>query len=136
MSFQNFKSDSYCVGGRHRSCTKNISGDITSKDSNVLIGNFSICNGKKTITVCDNTKQVEGLGEFFKNVGKKGLNVPKRIAKIVLKNPGRALEIRANVGTAFASRSPKADLSRLPEDINFYHTGRGFYRGKFVQVFF
>ena len=47
MSFQNFKSDSYCVGGRHRSCTKDIFGDITSKDSNVLIVNFSICNRKK-----------------------------------------------------------------------------------------
>ena len=29
MSFQNFKTDSYCVGGSHRSSTKNIVGDIT-----------------------------------------------------------------------------------------------------------
>ena len=29
MSFQKSKSDSYCVGGRHRSATKNIVGDIT-----------------------------------------------------------------------------------------------------------
>ena len=26
MSFQKFKSDSYCVGGRHKSGTKNIVG--------------------------------------------------------------------------------------------------------------
>ena len=29
MSFQKFKSDSYCVGGKHRSGTKNIVGEIT-----------------------------------------------------------------------------------------------------------
>ena len=31
MSFQKIKNDSYCVGGRHRSGTKNIVGEITSK---------------------------------------------------------------------------------------------------------
>ena len=54
------------------------------------------------------------------------------MAKNVLKNPGRALEIGANVGSAFASRSPKAALSSLPQVINFYHTGKGLYLGKFV----
>ena len=29
MSFQKFKSDSCCVGSRHRSGTKNIVGEIT-----------------------------------------------------------------------------------------------------------
>ena len=29
MSFQKFKSESYWVGGRHKSATKNIVGDIT-----------------------------------------------------------------------------------------------------------
>ena len=47
MSFQIFKSDSFCVGGRHRSSTKNIYGDITSKGSKVLIGYCSICNRKR-----------------------------------------------------------------------------------------
>ena len=27
MSFQNFKNDSYCVGGRHKSGTKKIVGE-------------------------------------------------------------------------------------------------------------
>ena len=75
--------------------------------------------------VSDNTIQAEGLGDFFKNLGKKGLNVSKKMAKNVLKNPGRAPEIGANVGTAFASRNPKAALTSLPEVINFYHTGKG-----------
>ena len=47
MSFQKFKSDSYCVGGRHRSSTVETYGDITSKGSKVLIGYCSICNRKK-----------------------------------------------------------------------------------------
>ena len=37
--------------------------------------------------VSDNTMQAEGLGDFFKNLGKKGLNVSKKMAKNVLKTP-------------------------------------------------
>ena len=132
MSFNKFKSDSHCVGGRHRSATVKIFGDITSKGSKVLIGYCSICNRKKSMTVSDNTIKAEGLGDFFKNLGNKGLNVSKKLAKNVLKNPGRALEIGANVGSAFASRSPKAALSSLPEVNNFYHTGKGLYLPRFI----
>ena len=46
MSFQKFGTDGYWVGGRHRSATKNIYGNITSKGSKVLIGYCSICNRK------------------------------------------------------------------------------------------
>ena len=47
MSFNKFESDSYCVGGRHRSATIKIYGNITSKGSKKLIGYCSICNRKK-----------------------------------------------------------------------------------------
>ena len=30
MSFKKFKTDSYCVGGRHRSATTETVGDVTS----------------------------------------------------------------------------------------------------------
>ena len=66
MSFQKFKSDSYCVGGRHRSATIKICGDITSKGSKVLFGYCSVCNRKKSMTVSANTIKAEGLGSFFK----------------------------------------------------------------------
>ena len=74
MSFQKFKKDSYCVGGRHRSATKNIVGDITitkktGKEVKILVGKSEICNRKKTIIVSDNVIQAEGLGDFFKNLG-------------------------------------------------------------------
>ena len=132
MSFQKFKSDSYCVGGRHRSATIKIYGDITFKGSKVLIGYCSVCNRKKSMIVSDNTIKAEGLGSFFKNLGKISAKAGKKLASNVLKNPGRALEITSNIATAAATKSPKAALSSLPEVINFYHTGKGLYFGKFV----
>ena len=54
MSFNKFKSDSYCVGGPHRSATKNIVGDITinkktGKEVKLLVGKCVICDRKKSI---------------------------------------------------------------------------------------
>ena len=137
MSFQKFKSDSYCVGGRHRSATINIVGDITinkktGKEVKLLVGKCVICNRKKTMIVSDNVIQAEVLGDFFKNLGKKGLNVSKKMAKNLLKNPSRALDITANIATAAASRNPKNKMSTLPELITFYNTGKGLYLPKFV----
>ena len=70
MTFNKFEKNSYCVGGRHVSATKNIYGSITSKGNEVLIGYCSICNRRKSMTVSDNTIKVEGLGSFFKDLGK------------------------------------------------------------------
>ena len=57
-----------------------------------------------------------------------GKNLPKN----VLKNHSRALDTTANIAMAAASRSPIKVLSTLPEAINYYHTGKGLYLGKFV----
>ena len=59
MTFNKFKTDSYCVGGRHRSATKNIVGDITinketGKEVKLLVGKCVICDRKKTMIVSDN----------------------------------------------------------------------------------
>ena len=108
MSFQKFKSDSYCVGGRHRSATLNIYGDITSKGSKVQIGFCSVCNRKKSMTVSENTIKAEGLRSFLKNFGKISSKTGKKLAKNVLSNPGRALDLTAKIATAVASESPKA----------------------------
>ena len=132
MTFQKFENDSYCVGGRHRSATVRIYGDITPKGSKVIIGFCSICNRKKSMTVSDNTIKAEGLGSFFKSLGKISAKAGKKLAKNVLSNPGRALDLTAKIATAAAAKSPKAALSTLPEVINFYHTGKGLYLGKFV----
>ena len=79
------------------------------------------------MTVSDNTKKAEGLGDFFRILGKKGLNVSKNMAKTVLSNPGRALDLPAKIATAAASRNSKQALSTLPELITFYKTGKGLY---------
>ena len=102
MNSQKFETIGYCAGGKHRSDTKNITGEITinkktGREIKLLVGKCVVCNRKNSMIVSDNTIQAEGLGDFFKNLGKKGLNVSKRIAKNVLKNPRRALENGANV---------------------------------------
>ena len=124
MTSNRFKTDSYCVGGRHRSATKHIYGDITSKGSKVLIGYCSVCNRKKSMTVSDDTIKAESLGDFFKNLGKKGLNVSKKMAKNVLSNAGTALDLTAKIATAAASRNSKEALSTLPEKITSYNAGK------------
>ena len=80
----------------------------------------------------DNTIQAEGLGEFFKKLGKVSSKAAKKLARNALKNRSRFLEIGANVAAAAASRNPKAALSILPEVINFYHTGKGLYLTRFA----
>ena len=137
MSFQKFKSDSYCVGGRHQSATKNIIGDIninkkTGKEVKLLVGKCVICDRKKTMIVSDNVIQAEGLGDFFKKLRKVSSRAVKKLATNALKNPARFLEIGANVATAATTKNPKAALSTLPEVINFYHTGKSLYLPRFV----
>ena len=137
MSSQKFKTDSFCVGGRHRSGTKNIVGEIrnnkkTGKEVKLLVGKCMICDRKKSMIVSDNVIQAEGLGSFFKNLGKISSKAGKKLATNVLKNPIRALEIGANIATAAATKNPKAALSTLLEVINFYHTGKGLYLPRFT----
>ena len=72
MNSQKFATDSYCVGGRHRSGTKDITGEITvnkktGKDTKLLVGKCVLCKRKKSMIVCDNTIQAEGLGDFSRN---------------------------------------------------------------------
>ena len=129
-NFYQFESDSYCVGGRHRSATLKIYRDITSKGSKVLIGYCSKCNRKKSMTVSDNTMKAEGLGDFFRKLGEKGPNVSKKMAKNVITYPGSALDLTAKIATASVSKCSKQALSTLPELIIFYNTGKGFYLGK------
>ena len=69
MSFQKFKSNICCNGGRHRSSTSKIYGDIISEGSEVLIGYCSICKRKKSMTLNDNIIQAGSLGVFVENLG-------------------------------------------------------------------
>ena len=98
MSLNKFKNKSYCVGGKHYSATTNIRGDITVNEKTgmpvkLLRGTCSTCTRNKSLIVSDQTIQAEGLGDFFRSVGKAAKNVGMKI----LNNPGRALEIAANI---------------------------------------
>ena len=85
--------------------------------------------------VSDNTIKAESLGDFFKNLGKKGLNVSKKdgnIKRNLISNPGRALELTVKITTAAVSQISEQALSTLAELITFYNTGKGLYLGKFA----
>ena len=131
MSFNKFKSNSYCVGGKHFSATSNIIGDVTYNKKTgaavkLLRGSCTTCKRNKSLIVSDQTIQAEGLGDFFKHLGKAAKNVGKKI----LNNPARALEIAANIGTAAASKNPRMIAATAPEVIKFVHQGKGLYLGK------
>ena len=132
MRFNKFINNSYCVGGKHYSPTTNIYGDTTntairlSRPVKILRGNCMICSRSKSQNVSDKTKNAEGLGDFFKHLGK----ATKSVGKKILNNPGRALEIAANIGTAAASKNPKLIAGVAPEVIKFVHQGEGLYKAE------
>ena len=71
MNSQKIATDRYCVGGRHKSGTKDITGEITvnkktGKDNKLLVGKCMVCNRKKSMIVSDNTIKAEGLVVFSK----------------------------------------------------------------------
>ena len=122
MSLLNkFKTISYCVGGRHYSGTNSISGAIISKSTKMLRGSCTKCRRNKSMTVSDATTEAEGLKGFFKSVGKATVNFGQKVAN----NPVRALEITSKIGSAAASRNPRAALSATTDLIKFATTGEG-----------
>ena len=94
-----FKTNSYCVGGRHYSGTINIRGAITSEGIKMLTGNCVKCKRNNSMTVSDATIDAEGLKDFFKSVGKATVNFGKKVAN----NPVRALEIASKIESVAAS---------------------------------
>ena len=122
MSLSNkFKTNSFCVGGRHYGDTNNISGAISSKGTKMLRGSCTKCRRKKSMTVSDATIEAEGLKDFIKSVGRATVNFGKKVAN----NPVRAIEIASKIGSAAASRNPRAALSATPDLIKFATTGEG-----------
>ena len=57
--------------------------------------------------VSNNTIKAESLGDFFKNIGRNEINVSKKMAKNVLSNPGRALDLSAKIATTAAPKNSK-----------------------------
>ena len=61
--------------------------------------------------VTDNSIAAEGLGNVKDSLSRKGLDASKKMIKYFLEKPRRLSKLGANVGSAFASRSPKAVLT-------------------------
>ena len=122
MSLLNkFKNNSFRVGGGHYSGTNNISGAIISTGTKMLKRSCTKSKMNKPMTVSDATIEAEGLKDFFKSVGKATVNFEKKVAII----PVRALEIASKIGSAAASRNPRAALSATPDLIKFASTVEG-----------
>ena len=90
MSFQKLKYISYRVGGWRRSSTTNIVRDICfnekiRKEVKFLIDQFSFCNRKISVTVCDNKIAAEGLSDLVKSSGKNSVEAGQKLAKIYYK---------------------------------------------------
>ena len=130
MSYKKFINISYCVGGKHYSPTTNIYGDARNNNVKMLRGTCMICSRIKSLFVSDRTLNGEGLGDFFKRLGKAAQNVGKEI----LNNPGRALEIAANIGTAAASKNTKLIAATAPTSLNLFIKGRGYTKLKVCRV--
>ena len=82
MSFNKFKNNSYCVGGKHYSATTNIRGDITqNKKTRAPVklkrGTCSSCKRNKSLIVSDQSIQAEGLGNFL-NIWARQLRMSER----------------------------------------------------------
>ena len=92
----------------------------------LLRGTCSTCNRNKSLIVSDQTIQAEGLCDFFKHLRKAAKNVRKKI----FNNPGKALEVAANIGTAAASKNPRMITATAPDFIKFVRQKMGLYLGK------
>ena len=122
MSLLNkFKTNTYCVGGRHYSGTNNIRSFITSKGTKMLKGNCFKCKRNKSMTVTDATIEAEGLKDFTISFGRATVNFGKKVAN----NPVRALEIACKIGSAAASKKPRAALSTRLDLNKIVNTGKG-----------
>ena len=86
------------------------------------------------MTVSDDFYRAEGLSDVFRSLGKKGLTVSKRMARIVLKNPSRDLDMTANFAAAEVNTNPKNVMSTLPELITIYNTYKGSTQVKLYKL--
>ena len=77
----------------------------------MLKGNCVKSKRNKSMTVSDATIEAEGLKDIFKSFGRATVNFGKKVANI----PVRTLEIECKIGSAAASRNPRAALSATPD---------------------
>ena len=134
MSYDKFKTSSYCVGGRHQSATRSFESDVSRIGENQYLTNGFIVTEKKTKIVSDNTIAAEVLGKFFQNSGGCSAKLGNKLSTNVLNNPARSLQIGAKTGSAAESKKFQAVFFSVPDVIIFYDTDKGSYIRKFVSI--
>ena len=95
MRYENFKTKSNCVRRIYQSATLSLDSYVTEKSHKILIGKSVPCKRKESKIVSDNTKAVESLGSFFRNLGTSSDKVDKKIATNWKKNSSRSIKIGA-----------------------------------------
>ena len=134
MLYQNFKTTSSCVGGRQYFATISIESDISRTRHEILIGKYMQCSRNKSMIVSDNARAAESLGTFIKKLSKSSAKPSENLATNLMKNSMRALNVGAKIGSVSVSKSPITEKSTFPHVLKFYHTSKGYYFGKFIQV--
>ena len=135
MSSQKHKNNSYSVGGCLYSGTASIEGDITKTGQKIIIGKRVQRKKGKSMTVNNaNSREAEGLGKVFKNLEERSAGAVRKLATIVLKKPATAFGKGARIVSEAESRNPKATFSTVPDVLDFYCTGKGFFLGTFSNA--
>ena len=67
MSFEKFKTDFDCVGGRRHSSTRSLEGDVTLTGQKILIGKCVHCGRKTSKIICYNTIAAKGMDKAFEH---------------------------------------------------------------------
>ena len=96
-----------------------IESDITKIGQKLFIGKFITCESEKSMAVSDEAIKVEGLGHLLHSIAKVFAKAGKIIDTILIKKPGRVLEIGARSGSKAVSRSLKAALCSIPDVMKF-----------------
>ena len=116
-----FKTDSYCVGGRHYSGTIDKRGYVSTKGTKMLKDNCVNCKRNNSMSISDATIEAEGLKDCFKSVDRATVNFGNKVSN----NPVRALEKVIKIGSAAACRNPKATLAATPDLMKFATISEG-----------
>ena len=100
LSYEKLKTGSFCVGVCHFSSTVGVDSDIAKTDQKTMIGKCIKGFRKKEMAVSDEIFQAEEISHAFENKSKTSAKTVQKLILIVLKNPGKPLNLRANNGSA------------------------------------
>ena len=106
--------------------------DVAKAGRTLLLGKCVQCKGKNQGLLVITQKQPEVWASLFLKKERSSVEVSKKLATNVKKNPARALKSGAETTSASLFKSLKTVLSSVPILLKFPHAGEGLYFEKFV----